>query len=98
MARLMPRAARIRSNFFSVVQQQPVRHEAVVGEYSGRLKRRESRQIRFFLGNFFEFLGNCQLEIPWQGHTPKDAGENLFHCFSAFWGGNKLADRLLAFR
>lgn len=25
----------------------------------------------------------------------EDAGENLFHCFSAFWGGNKLSDRPL---
>jgi hypothetical protein len=46
------------------------------------------------LGNFFKFLINCCQEIPWQGHTPEDAGENLFHGLFTFWGGNKLTDRL----
>jgi len=48
--------------------------------------------------NFFEFQGDCRLEIRRQVQTTEDAGENLFHCLSAFWGGNKLTDRLLAFR
>jgi len=56
------------------------------------------RQIRFFLGDFFEFSGDFHLEIPWQGHTTEDAWQDLFHNLSAFFGGNKLTDGLLAFR
>jgi hypothetical protein len=50
----------------------------------------------FFLGNFFEFLVNCRQKIHWQGHTPEDIWQNLFHYRSAFWGGHKLTDRLMA--
>ena len=61
-------------------------------------KGREIKANQVSLGNFFEFADDGRLEVMRQAHTTEDAGKNLFHGFFTFWGVNKLADRLMAFR
>jgi hypothetical protein len=89
----------LKIRIFTIPQQLPFAHKPLVqGRYQHGKKDGYFGKSGFFSGDFFEFPGDCRLEIPWQGHTPEDAWQNLFHCLSAFWGGNKLTDRLLALR
>jgi hypothetical protein len=74
---LMARAAGTGSNFFlfsffnqirifAVLRQQPVPHKPLLREDIGTVKKTGISVNQVFLGNFFEFLSDCRLEIPWQ--------------------------------
>ena len=107
---LMARVARTRSNFFlfSFFIQNPVfprsapapvcPQACAQGRYWHGVKDGYFGKSGFFQGIFFEFPGDFQREIPGRDKHLWKPGRTCFIPSLAFWGGNKLTDRLLALR